>query len=762
MTQLTMYPAQVNSPDLTLTSAIDGSTTTIYVTGDVPAKLPTFPNMFVIGNGEDAETIRYNQAPTGASITWTFYNVTRGFQGTPKSWTIGESVSRLFTAYDHDTFKANIVDLESRKIAREEYTANTILAATTTATPVSLTVPASTFVGRKATGNISSMSVAEVVELIQPSMLLSKSGYGAIIYQTSTYADGYTYAVDKDGNVLSSSKRNLNTDHIPIQAAIDYCYNAGVVGYSYGKVLLKCGNYYPTAKITLYFGVTLEGEGIGDSIIKITTDIDVIKHAGFAQIKNVYFQVASALGTYTQHIITIDGSDATTNAFDYKYPTGIFDIHFQNGCANFGGTAIWFKSENDATANNYTIFGVQMERVTFIGKFNYGIYFSSHLNAPRYLSGFIWNRFTDLSFCGPLYTLYQYMPSGASWCEFNSNTFTNYAVNTYDNTEHGMYLDNASNNQFIAYFDCDFSSRYAIDLGSRSAKNYFDIIADDTSSTAGAARFRRDLGTDNIFSVRGVKEKKLLVLDCNNCNVPASNPATISVKTIGTTLFALQIATFNKGASRDVEHLNWVSQMPPEWDDIGYRLPSGTTYYTADTGTGATTTVDAALTETQTGYYIGWTIVNYTLLSSSKSMLTSSAVVTAYTTGTLTHASISGNVVGNEYYLLRPAGYMTAEVKFTVATTENAECYWNLYANCANDGSSLIYYPMIKVATIHAAGHYQDAVTRTAISSPFHIPGRTTDGKQNTIYWELRRGTTGDVLDQAAQFVSVNIYYKTR
>jgi len=51
-------------------------------------------------------------------------------------------------------------------VAKSTFTANSMLYATTAATPAALTVGSSTFVGRKAAGDISAMSVAEAMALL--------------------------------------------------------------------------------------------------------------------------------------------------------------------------------------------------------------------------------------------------------------------------------------------------------------------------------------------------------------------------------------------------------------------------------------------------------------------------------------------------------------------------------------------------------------------------------------------------------------------
>ena len=108
MTLTTMYPGMVNSPEVTLTSLINDTVTTIEVTGSI-SKLPAAPNMFVIGTGEDAETVYY---PTDA-VANVFTFVTRGFQGVAKQWDAGTVISRNFTAYDYDTLRTNITTLNS-------------------------------------------------------------------------------------------------------------------------------------------------------------------------------------------------------------------------------------------------------------------------------------------------------------------------------------------------------------------------------------------------------------------------------------------------------------------------------------------------------------------------------------------------------------------------------------------------------------------------------------------------------------------------
>lgn len=98
---ITMYPGQVNSPTTELTNAITNSQTSITLLN--AAVLPPAPNLAVIGVGENAETILY-QNKTGNTLS----GVTRGFQGTAQAWQAGTAVARNFTEYDYNALKENI------------------------------------------------------------------------------------------------------------------------------------------------------------------------------------------------------------------------------------------------------------------------------------------------------------------------------------------------------------------------------------------------------------------------------------------------------------------------------------------------------------------------------------------------------------------------------------------------------------------------------------------------------------------------------
>ncbi|WP_339234594.1 tail fiber protein [Paenibacillus sp. FSL R5-0517] len=103
----TMYPAAVNSRQTELAQAIDDTQTSFTVLdGSV---LPPAPNLLTLGTDESAETVLY----TGLSEN-EVTGVTRGFESTAKTWAAGTKLARYFTAYDHDTFRENIADLDER------------------------------------------------------------------------------------------------------------------------------------------------------------------------------------------------------------------------------------------------------------------------------------------------------------------------------------------------------------------------------------------------------------------------------------------------------------------------------------------------------------------------------------------------------------------------------------------------------------------------------------------------------------------------
>ena len=91
---VTMYPAQANSPETSLSGALTAAGTTVNVVdGSV---LPEAPNLLTIGaDGSTAETVLMT-AKSGNVLT-----VTRAQNGTTaRAWSAGDVIARYFTAAD--------------------------------------------------------------------------------------------------------------------------------------------------------------------------------------------------------------------------------------------------------------------------------------------------------------------------------------------------------------------------------------------------------------------------------------------------------------------------------------------------------------------------------------------------------------------------------------------------------------------------------------------------------------------------------------
>lgn len=97
----TMYTATPNSPSTTLNGAITNVQTSIVVAD--ASVLPTAPNLLTIGyNTTTPETVLMTNK-VGNTLT-----VTRNVEGGNQAWGDTAPIARIFTAYDHNTSKANI------------------------------------------------------------------------------------------------------------------------------------------------------------------------------------------------------------------------------------------------------------------------------------------------------------------------------------------------------------------------------------------------------------------------------------------------------------------------------------------------------------------------------------------------------------------------------------------------------------------------------------------------------------------------------
>ena len=106
---VTMYPAQANSPETSLSGALTAAGTTVNVVdGSV---LPEAPNLLTIGaDGSTAETVLMT-AKNGNVLA-----VTRAQNGTTaRAWSAGDVIARYFTAADQTAMQENIKKLNESK-----------------------------------------------------------------------------------------------------------------------------------------------------------------------------------------------------------------------------------------------------------------------------------------------------------------------------------------------------------------------------------------------------------------------------------------------------------------------------------------------------------------------------------------------------------------------------------------------------------------------------------------------------------------------
>lgn len=111
MAQLQMYTAKLGSPQTTLAATLAADATSMVLTD--ASVLPAGPNIAVLGVDENCEIVKYTAID---SATNTVSGLVRGQGGsTARVWEAGSVVARNATSLDHDIFKANIEDLETRK-----------------------------------------------------------------------------------------------------------------------------------------------------------------------------------------------------------------------------------------------------------------------------------------------------------------------------------------------------------------------------------------------------------------------------------------------------------------------------------------------------------------------------------------------------------------------------------------------------------------------------------------------------------------------
>lgn len=100
-----MYKGIAFSPQTALTQPINASVTTISVADETVFPAP--PNYATIGSDETGETIFYTSKGVGI-----LSGITRGVEGTAKSWAKDDLIARNFTFRDHESLIDNINELD--------------------------------------------------------------------------------------------------------------------------------------------------------------------------------------------------------------------------------------------------------------------------------------------------------------------------------------------------------------------------------------------------------------------------------------------------------------------------------------------------------------------------------------------------------------------------------------------------------------------------------------------------------------------------
>jgi len=339
MAQQPMYPGIINSPQTELATAIDDIQTTVEVTD--ASNLPDGPNLATIGSDETAETIRYT-AKSGNELT----GVERGFQGTAKAWGLGSKVARLFTAYDHDSARSNIIDLDGRVTEQKAETVTNIVNAkirgmtgdgTTNDYPslaaiiTSIGSARTTILFVPGTYRISSnITIPSNVTLwfLDGAMLSPDSGV-TITINGGIQADVYQIFI---GSGLFNGSPRI-TEVIPqwygavgstgvdstsaLQKSIAFCKATK-------KPLRLVGTYKITAELVIDFPIDLFGDGYGRSalytennipMLTFDTDLGAIY---YGSVRNIGF-IGNVSGTRTSNAgILIKGTSAVKNYFNFN------------------------------------------------------------------------------------------------------------------------------------------------------------------------------------------------------------------------------------------------------------------------------------------------------------------------------------------------------------------------------------------------------------------------------------------------------------
>lgn len=294
-----------------------------------------------------------------------------------------------------------------------------------------------------------------------PAGSTSPTIYDAIILQSGTY----TYAYDKDGNLLSSTLIASHTDDIPIQAALDY---ASTTQTTSGSVFCQdpITQYYidtqvivnPNAALIFSNNATVRPHAEGTNMFRMKSG-SKLKGA------RIDCQLFSA---YSGACITIEGEDEIAAGDEFDDGCQLEDLWL---IAERGtGTAINLTS-TDAT--NGCIFGLVVNNVR-IYWFEYGIrmYRSGAANV-NWING---NTFSNIWFNKTTHAIHQ-SSSIAAGQDLDGNRFVNIDFQSLTSTPwhsvpvivlKGQY--NSFHNLFI--WDWDASWGESVLFDTNSSKNY--------------------------------------------------------------------------------------------------------------------------------------------------------------------------------------------------------------------------------------------------------------------------------------------------
>jgi len=167
-----------------------------------------------------------------------------------------------------------------------------------------------------ATRNYVDTAVAEL-----PAGAARPSTYDAIVFQDATY----TYAYTRAGVLLSSVTKASKTDHLPIQAALDYLDGLALAAFGTAchgyKLEIGNGNYYVKATLHVYNPHTICGAGKASTRIYSETN-------NVPQWKlNHTATFTAEAGTSTTHVIctamTEHTNDLYVGGYVYDITTGV-------------------------------------------------------------------------------------------------------------------------------------------------------------------------------------------------------------------------------------------------------------------------------------------------------------------------------------------------------------------------------------------------------------------------------------------------------